>query len=1706
MSASDSLEITLQHERGQTWPVAAELQRPGELARRSEGRLVLPPGCADGESFAAALTERLDRPRDYGTLLGEALFAGAIRDAFVTARAGGAGLRVLLVVEDPALRPLRWERLCAPDGLGGWDFLALDQSTPYARYLPSLTDRRFPAIGRRDLRALVVLADPPPDNPYGLAPIEVGPSAEAIATALGEIPHDRLGPVPGALGPASLDALGERITAGGYTLLHLLAHGAVRRDGETVVYLLDAAGAVAPVIGSDLIRRLGRVGAHRGLPHLAFLATCEGAQPEAETALGGLAQRLVRELGVPAVVAMTDRVSIDTAGALAAAFYTRLRETGEPALALVQAGAALQGRRDILVPALFERLAGRPLFSDRLDGERALTPAEIAFGLERLGALLAERAPVLAEPFEAHARALRASLPTDTAALSPTARAERQAALDGLDALAQEALDSSLPALALDQPVPAWDGRCPFPGLKAFQRAEQAFFFGREPLVATLTVRLRGERFLAVLGASGSGKSSLVLAGLVPGFCAGERHGDGTPAQRVRTLTPGADPESALTRALTAPLADGHDTLLVVDQFEELFTLCTDPARRGRFVEGLVAAWQRQPRLYVVLTMRADFWGDCAPYPALKTLMQAHQELIAPMDTGELRAAMEQQAAAVGLRFEADLSHTILAEVEGEPGAMPLLQHLLLELWRRRHGRWLRASEYRALGGIRQAIAHTAEALHAELDGAGCGQQLLRGLFVRLTRLDEAESEPGQFRDTRQRVALRDLVPAGTDPERVRAVVARLADARLLITTTDADTGETQVEVSHEALIRHWPRLRGWLDEDRASWILLANVRQQAQDWQANGEHDSDLPRWGERLQAAQTLFAQPRFAPTESERRFVDAARELDTRERAAEERQRRERQEALEQAAAAEARAAEQARRRARIAWIGTAVSAGLLAVAVALGVMANAARNAALDAERQARAQAREARYQAANVFWAGAVAAREADPLAAAHGFARAAEAFHETGYPERSANALIALRQVSDRPRLMAVLAHRGRITSADYAPSGDRVVTTGADQSARVWDARTGEALTPPLGHGDVVEGAIFDPSGTRVLTWGWDGQAKLWSAATGQELVPSMGHDDAVHGGVFDGSGGRILTRSGSRARLWDTATGEPLGPVMEHDAPVRGALFGPEDRRVLTWGEDGKAWLWDADSREPLIPPLEHGDPVGEARFGPDGATLLTWSGETGPRVWDAANGRELTNPGMRLVPAGASAAGVAFSDDASKAAVWLGGLEAQVTELPSGVSRLSIAHPERILGARLEGPHGETALTWARDGSVAVTRRSAAFRQDLPGARDGVSREARLSDDGERLLTAESSARGLGLWGADRQVRAARVWNPHAGVPLTPPLAHDATRVIARFAPRGTQVLTQGDDDVRLWDANADRAGPVHPSARPDPRRFQGSEAVLADVSNGRVTLLLPEQKAELRGQLQSSDVLRTTERTRAARVSPDGEQILTWLDSDTVERWSARTGEPLAPPLAVRAVSGARFSTDGRRILTWARDGAARLWDATDGHPVGPTMRHDFPLSGAELSADGSRVLTWDSLGFMRIWDAATGAPLTSPVRHPPPPSGSGETGQLDARFSPDGSRIYTRDAEGGEWEWDLGDDPRWPRDALVLGVEAETGTRLSEGGELVVLDGLQWRGLRFCDYDAIRHALGRLDDAAWDQAQRLCRAARGWPKPRARIRP
>jgi energy-coupling factor transporter ATP-binding protein EcfA2 len=410
---------------------------------------------------------------------------------------------------------------------------------------------------------------------------------------------------------------------------------------------------------------------------------------------------------------------------------------------------------------------------------------------------------------------------------------------------------------------------------------DREFFFGREKLVEEMRRRLAKQNFLAVLGPSGCGKSSLVMAGLIPAVQSRE------PNLQMVYLTPGSDPPAQLEAALAKlPGADNQQSaVLVVDQFEELFTLCPDGNKRRAFLDRLLTLIREQR---VVITMRADFWGDCASHTALKNAMLAHQELIAPMDSAELRKAMEEQAQKVGLRFEADLSNTILDDVQGEPGAMPLLQHALLELWKRRHGRWLLSSEYRdKIGGIRHAIARTADDAYSQLTPDN--QERVRDIFVRLTRLDEEVVRGEERRDTRQRVAILELVPAGSDSGITKAMVKRLADERLVVTSVNKATGAEEVEVAHEALIRYWPKLRGWLDENRTHFKLREGIREAAFEWENGKRENSFLIHRGNRLEDAEALSSDLRFPLNQLEKDYVYACAGLEGEQKQRAEKQRK-------------------------------------------------------------------------------------------------------------------------------------------------------------------------------------------------------------------------------------------------------------------------------------------------------------------------------------------------------------------------------------------------------------------------------------------------------------------------------------------------------------------------------------------------------------------------------------------------------------------------------------------------------------------------------------------------------------------------------------------------------------------------------------------------------------------------------------------------
>lgn len=444
-----------------------------------------------------------------------------------------------------------------------------------------------------------------------------------------------------------------------------------------------------------------------------------------------------------------------------------------------------------------------------------------------------------------------------------------------------------------------YQGRCPYRGLEAFHAEHQAFFFGRQALTEWLLNALRRppgarqeNRFLAIVGSSGSGKSSLALAGLLPVVARGELEGS---AEWLRAICrPGADPLESLAVALvkagviesssmavrqlheelckdertlhrTARLAlheapPSRRLLLLLDQFEEVFTLCPDEALRHALIANLLyAAGVAGGQTLVVLTIRADFYGKCAAYPALAAALSEHQVLVGPLTDEELRQAIEKPALLTGCSFEPGLVDVLIDDVRHQAGALPLLQYALLELWKRRRGGRLTSTDYQEIGRLEGALDRRANEVLKEFTAAE--KELCRRIFLRLT-------QPGEgTEDTKRRISLRELETAGGDVRIVEQVVQKLADERLITTE-----GEEQVEVAHEALIRGWSALRQWIEVDRAGLRTHRRLGEAAREWQATGREESFLYE-GARLAVAREWVAAHSADLNQGEREFLEAS-----------------------------------------------------------------------------------------------------------------------------------------------------------------------------------------------------------------------------------------------------------------------------------------------------------------------------------------------------------------------------------------------------------------------------------------------------------------------------------------------------------------------------------------------------------------------------------------------------------------------------------------------------------------------------------------------------------------------------------------------------------------------------------------------------------------------------------------------------------------
>jgi WD40 repeat protein/DNA-binding SARP family transcriptional activator len=1107
------------------------------------------------------------------------------------------------------------------------------------------------------------------------------------------------------------------------------------------------------------------------------------------------------------------------------------------------------------------------------------------------------------------------------------------------------------PSLVVAAALPESSAVCPYLGLVPYDVADSEGFFGRDREVEACLDRLSTVGVLMVVGPSGSGKSSLVRAGVAAALL---RNG-----RAVSVITPGARPVDAL---VGLPTMD-PPPILVVDQCEEALTLCDDPAAQTAFFDALAAHAEHAP---LVVALRADRLGELSGHPDFARLVEPGLHLLSAMSEADLRAAIDGPARQAGLLLEPGLVDLLLREVLGEPGALPLLSHALHETWERREGRTLTVEGYQATGGIRGAVAQSAEKVYGQVPAAQ--QPLLRDLLLRLVS-PTPEGEPVRSRVPRRTVA--------TDAERER-LVELLVEARLV--TSDDDT----VELAHESLARAWPRLRTWLDDDVDGQRIRRHLALAADAWDGMGRPDSELYR-GIRLGHA--LDWQRTASPvlTPAERAFLDTSAE-------------RERLEA----ASTEQRLREQTRhnRRLRALLVGVGV---LLAMAVVAGLIA----------VRQAHRADRTAVAADARRVGAQALVVDDID-----HSLLLAAEGVRLDDSIDTRNNLLAAL---SRAPELIASTPSDGPpFLSVEVSPDGRFVAVGKTDSDLSVYDTSTRELV----GSYDEMPVMWFEfrPDGRQLAVNGMpdtrsgSGQVpsppvRLVDTATWEEEpvqlggipIDTIGFEQARYS-----ADGRFLTvafeahtdAADTSVLVWDLEA--PQQPVLRLDQAGHCAVLSPDGSRLYVGDADpprlttyevatgrrlrssnvpGCAWLdispdgsllaakdgrniviVDADTLE-LRRRLEgHTDDVLVIRFSPSGALLASGSTDRTAIVWDVATGerRELLRGNSAWVW------GTAFSPDENT----------------------------------LYTTAGRTLLTW----DLAGDRRFIARHPFAEPARPAEGTMASPTGDAVAYL------------GAD-ELQFVDLRTGRAGPYIDTGHGHWGWFA---WRPDGSQFATTGDDGfVRLWDWRTGRliterhVAPMHISALDytgDGRRLVIAERTGTTYAIDAETLEPDGTPVELGHNVVK---VYASPDSRTAVVLTDDRFSLVDVDNGRV----IHEGEADGP------VVGA-FSPDGRTFALGTTSGEVRLLDVERGQWRGPPEEgHNATLHLLSYAPDGTTFATGADDQAVVLWDATTGSPLYRVL-----PGRS--DGSMVPWFLDDESRVLiTSSLEGAVYTFEL-DSEHW----------------------------------------------------------------------------
>lgn len=1126
----------------------------------------------------------------------------------------------------------------------------------------------------------------------------------------------------------------------------------------------------------------------------------------------------------------------------------------------------------------------------------------------------------------------------------------------------------------------------PYKGLDAFQEQDAVLFFGRGNYVDQLLARVedmqKNARFLALIGASGSGKSSLVRAGLIPALR--QSRIESSSEWLITTIFPRVNPyyelESALKRlSPESPnnllemlqrdayglirvcdlLFERNQTILVViDQFEELFTLVESEQVARDFMDTLyTASTDPRSKIRIIITIRADFLDRPLMIPDFSWLIEQNVFIVGPMSPDEIERVITQPARQARVEIDHSVVAKLVAESTQQPGALPLLEFALTELYDNRIGNKINTDAYAAMGGLQKALASQADKVFKSLTKEQ--QEVARQLFLRLVTLGEGTE------DVRRRMFLKDLTSLKGMQNLMEPTVQHLVGNRLLTMDIDYQTGESTIEIAHEALIREWERLGGWLDESRADVRLERLLGVQVAEWEENN-HSADYLMRGSRLAQFIEWREIAKIALSEIQNTFLDASIAEQKRVEQIEQ-ERRESRRKLEA--------------RARIVLRALVVVFGL--AFIVSGVLALVANNERVRAEENEF----EAKRQAS--IGLAALAREELDGFYPERGVLVALEALENYPYTSQAESAL-ADSVISYLPYLdleyedaikrgggdgawsnsgdyVMIGTNRGNIETHIYdtrtgqsvrhflttqdnncalsdvawSPDDDRVLISAGTNAESpcppsVWDVETGELLmtlpVPGTGFGAVD----WSSDGAMLLFLGQDGVLRISDAETGEEMLVMTGHDDFFldADADFSPSNEYVATASADgTARIWDAITGEQL-TVISVNTPIYNLAWSPDSQYIVTASDDGIARIFDAMSGNIVLTYPGHTDAITGIDWSANSNYIASVSEDSTLQIWDASTGKTLATQQVEWKNVSWSPT----EDRVFGSSTYSIMTNTRIVDL-SKLPKILMGHTGLLYGAYVSPDEKLIATSGRTDNTVRIWDAETAEQLQL------------FEFYGPAYLGWSPDSTRIVISGNEP---IAKVWDVNTGeVLLEIPAPSDTIFFTADWSPDGSQIVTG-----------------TYPL-----RGEYTSNVILYDAKTGEENLV--------------SETLRCL--PHRPYWHPDGDLFVTgclYPDSEVYPDgngpgyvWDAKTGKIV---MTLESVNGAtlpmHYSPDGKQIVAGYSDGTIIIWDAETG-TRNLTLNGHGSMVNVDWSPDSKRVISGDMDGIYKIWDIERGVETT-----------------------------------------------------------------------------------------------------------------------------